>query len=368
VVTGGAQLAQGAAADSAVGGPTIQKLAGVWQGLLGPFSMRPLTFGVLVSVGPGGSSPDLAPDLQIQRADRTMEGYLDLRSATDVSCALRALGHEARPLAADDDLDLTLRQSDVDACLLTLHGRRGGLGDVQALLTLRSVPFAGAPAPAVSLAFDKVRSRQLLAYHNIPVPAAVALGGGRKPGERALELLGWPCVVKPRRGAGGLGVALLRSPEQLREAFDRALDVDDELVLERAMDGIEVQVVLVGDRVLGSVELTRSFEDCCPGAQRDMVCPPRFGRARLEGIHSLARRAVAALGLEDGLSRVDVLVTDRHNEVVLEVEPLPPLHSDGVVARVARAAGFSYEALIGELADRIMLRVPEPRLQSTLLQ
>jgi D-alanine-D-alanine ligase len=329
--------------------------------------MRPLTFGVLVSVGPGGSSP-LAADLQLAGADSTLEGHLDLRSATDMACALRALGHEARPLAADDDLDLALRQSDVDACLLALHGRRGGLGDVQALLTMRSVPFAGPAAAAVALAFDKVRSRQMLAYHNIPVPAAVALGGGRKPSERALELLGWPCVVKPRRGSGGLGVALLRSVEQLREAFDRALDVDDELVLERAMDGIEVQVVLVGDRVLGSVELTRSLETTCPGAARDMICPPRLGRARLEGIHSMARRAVAALGLEHGLSRVDVLVTDRHNEVVLEVEPLPPLHRDGVVARVARAAGFSYEALVGELADRIMLRVPEPRLQSTVLQ
>jgi D-alanine-D-alanine ligase len=310
----------------------------------------------------------LPADLRVQGADRNLEGLLDLRSASDMTCALRALGHEARPLAADDDLDLTLRQSDVDACLLALHGRRGGLGDVQSLLTLRSVPFAGPPASAVALAFDKVRSRQMLAYHNIPVPAAVALGGNRKPSERALELLGWPCVVKPRRGAGGLGVALLRSVEQLREAFDRALDVDDELVLERAMDGIEVQVVLVGDRVLGSVELTHPFEESYPGAQREMVCPPRFGRARLEGVHALARRAVTALGLEDGITRVDVLVTDRHNEVILEVEPLPPLHGESVVARVARAAGFSYEALVAELVDRIMLRVPEPRLQSTMVQ
>jgi D-alanine-D-alanine ligase-like ATP-grasp enzyme len=79
---------------------------------------------------------------------------------------------------------------------------------------------------------------------------------------------------------------------------------------------------------------------------------------------------VAALGLEEGLSRVDVLVGDRTNEVILEVEPLPPLHREGVVARVARAAGLAYEELVSELVDRIMLRVAETttRAEPRLLQ
>jgi D-alanine-D-alanine ligase len=295
--------------------------------------------------------------------DRQIEAAADLRSATDLVGALRKLGHAARVLAADDDVDLALRSADIDACLLALHGRRGGTGEVQALLGVRQIPYCGPGAAAVSLAFDKVRSRQMLAYHNVPVLPAVTLGRNLEASDRALALLGWPCVVKPRRGAHGLGVTHLQSTDTVKAAIERALAVDEDIVLERAVAGTEVQVVLLGDRVLGAVEVV-GRDATSPG---DIVCPPRLSRSRLDGIRNIARRSVAALGLYDGLSRVDMLVSDRHNEVVLEVEPLPSLARDGVVARVALAAGMPYEELISELLDRIVLRVPERRMSTASL-
>jgi len=295
--------------------------------------------------------------------DRQIEAAADLRSATDVVAALRKLGHGARVLAADEDLDLSLRATDIDACLLALHGRRGGTGEVQALLGVRQIPYCGPGAAAVALAFDKVRSRQMLAYHNVPVLPAVTLGRNLEASDRALALLGWPCVVKPRRGAHGLGVTHLQSTDTVKTAIERALALDDDIVLERAVAGTEVQVVLLGDRVLGAVEVVG--RDATHAG--DIVLPPRLTRSRLDGIRNIARRAVAALGLYDGLSRVDMIVSDRHNEVVLEVEPLPSLARDGVVARVALAAGMPYEELIGELIDRIVLRLPEPRMSTASL-
>lgn len=196
------------------------------------------------------------------------------------------MGHGARPLPADDDLDLSLRQSEIDACLLALHGRQGGGGDIQALLTVRGVPFAGQSGSATALSFDKVRGRQLLAYHNLPVPASIALGPSQRTSDRALELLGWPCFVKPRRGALGLGVSPLLEPDQVSEALGRALQVDREVVLERAVPGTEVQVVLLGERVLGAIEVAeRATFDT---EITEMFCPPRLTRSRLDGICALS--------------------------------------------------------------------------------
>ncbi len=338
--------------------------------------MRPLTFGVLCSVGPPksvrnaptprrGATPTGEPESAVPTGDfdRDIEATFDLESAADLTSALRALGHAARPLPVDEDLDLTLRQSDVDACLLALHGRRGGSGEVQSLLSVRGLPFVGPGAGAVALAFDKVRSRQMLAYHNLPVLPAVALGPQLKASERALALLGWPCVVKPRRGAHGLGLAPLDRLDEIQAAIERALEVDEQIVLERKGPETEIQVVLLGERVIGSIEVVGRT----PTSAGDHVCPPRMSRGRLDGIHNLARRCVAALGLHEGLTRVDLLVSDRHNEVVLEVEPLPSLAKSGVVARVALAAGMSYEALVAGLVDRLMLRVPETRTDHAVM-
>ncbi len=335
--------------------------------------MRPLTFGVLVSAPSVRLAPPTSDPESTGTALETLEGLVDLRSGTDLATALRELGYAARPIAVDDDLDLALRQSDVDACLLALHGRAGGQGDVQSLLTMRGLPFAGPRSAAVSLAFDKIRARQVLAYHNLPTPASLALGGGHKTSDKALELLGWPCVVKPRRGALGLGVASLVDPEQVAEAIGRALDVDQEVVLERALAGVEVQVVVSGQRVLGAMEVHRRPVPGLIGGKEDVdadyVCPPNLSRGRLDGLYNLARRAVSALGLQDGLTRVDIMVGDRYNEAILEVEPLPPLHKDGVVARVARAAGVSYPQLVTSMVEGVMSRIPRRSANApTLLQ
>jgi D-alanine-D-alanine ligase-like ATP-grasp enzyme len=78
-----------------------------------------------------------------------------------------------------------------------------------------------------------------------------------------------------------------------------------------------------------------------------------------------------ALGLHSGVTRVDVMLHPRHNELILEVEPLPPLHRDGVVARVAAAAGLSYDALIGRLVDPLLLHAPawsSPSVSMSMLQ
>ncbi len=333
--------------------------------------MRPLTFGVLVSAPSARLAPSTAVARGEESVDETIEGLMDLRSGTDLATALRELGYAACPIAVDDDLDLALRQADVDACMLALHGRAGGTGDVQALLSMRGLPFAGPPSAAVSLAFDKTRSRQVLAYHNLPTPASLALGPNRKASDKALELLGWPCVVKPRRGALGLGVAPLIDPEQVAGAISRALDVDDEVVLERALTGTEVQVVVLGDRVLGAMEVHRRPIPGLLGGKEDVdadyICPPRMSRGQIDGLHNLARRAVSALGLGEGLTRVDLMVGDRYNEAILEVEPLPPLHRDGVVARVARAAGISYPELVGTLVEGVLPRIARRRTAAPAL-
>src|SRR5688500_3658131 len=109
--------------------------------------MRTHNVGVLVATG-RGPSPTAGDDSQIDR-----------QSGSDLVEALRQLGVPAVALAVDDDLDLTLRRAPVDACLLATHGVRGGLGQLQALLELRGVPFAGPSAQVAGLAYDKLRAR-----------------------------------------------------------------------------------------------------------------------------------------------------------------------------------------------------------------
>jgi D-alanine-D-alanine ligase len=279
---------------------------------------------------------------------RAPDGALDGPSGADVLASLTELGHRARPIHVYDDVALMLTGIEFDLCILALHGTLGGTGELQALLSACGIPYVGAEPSAVGLAFDKVRARQQLAYHNLPVPTSLTLGPDVDIGDRDVGLLGWPCVLKPRRSALGVGVSYLASRAEVDDAIEGALRVDDELVLERAVEGPEVQVVLVGKRVLGAMQVDRPLA-VGDGRGCEMMCPPQLSRARLGGIKNLARRAVEVLGLDGGVTRVDMLLGDHENEIILEVEPVPPLHRDGVVARVARAAGMDHKNLVADL-------------------
>lgn len=303
----------------------------------------PLHIGVLVSQP---ASPEVDP------------AAVDARSAEDLVAALRRLGHRATVIPADDELALALalRRAGIDGCLLATHGDLGGSGRVQAQLRRCCVPFVGPEGHAAALAYDKVRARDRLAQRNLPVPVGIPFGAGLQSPLRELARLGWPALLKPRRGSQGRGIVRLLSAREVTDVVQDELAHGAEFLIEREVAGVEVQVVVAGGEVLGAVQIDRDPAD--PGILAAMTCPPELPKAAMDGLGHLARHAAAALGLRGGICRVDVLVSDRHNEQILEVEALPPLHQGSVVAVVARAAGISYDRLVAGMVERLAASIP----------
>lgn len=295
-------------------------------------------------------------------------------SATDLREAARALGIDCEVVAvpahsarADFELEpvadlLRRRCADLDRVLIVGHGHLGGSGRLHAAARACGLPVLGPSELAIALAYDKLEARRRLNHFNLPIPRTVALDAD--PSGDQLERLGWPCVLKPRRGAAGAGIRRLDDASKIRAALSQALRVDRELLLEREVVGRELSVVLVHGEVLGVAEIDRSWRDD-ELRTSSMVCPPNLSVSERAGVVNLARRAAAALQLTDGPTVVDLLVSERENEVVLEVEALPPLHRDGVVARVARAAGLSYPRLCAQIfAGPIDRRRARPAMNS----
>ena len=318
--------------------------------------MGALTLGLVVPVTTsvqGESSAQAAPSTCLDA---------QLRTVADIREAARELGYEvelvALPEAASAEMATSImrrRLGHADRVLVIGHGEAVGHGKIHALARSCGLPVLGPDGLAVALSDDKLLSRRALANHNIAVPRSVSL---REPDAQSLGRLGWPRVLKPRSGGFGQGVERLSSSEQLDDALERAAESDTELLLERELVGREVSVVVLDGQVLGTAELERRFTDA--GVETtQMSCPAPLDTISLAGVENMALRSCAALGLGRGPTRVDIIMSERHNEVVLEVEALPPLHRDSVVARVARAAGHSYSQLLTKLLGP----APRPRVR-----
>jgi D-alanine-D-alanine ligase len=310
--------------------------------------MGALTLGIIVPAIPTARA-DARP--ACARSAESGQHDADRRSAADLAEAAQALGVACEVVAVpassnDSSFDpapvaqmLGRRLAGVDLAIVCAHAELGGSGLVHAAARACGLPVLGPQAPTIELAFDKLRARARLSEHNVPVPRTVALGLGLDAD--GLERLGWPCVIKPRRGAAGRGVRRLTGPQDL--SF---MGAQEDQLIEREVVGRELSVVLLDGVVLGIAEIVRGG---WASESFTVICPPELDRIARSGLEQVARRSASALQLHYGPVRVDLLWSARDNEVVLEVEPLPPLHRAGLVARVARAAGMTYPRLCAQL-------------------
>ncbi len=113
--------------------------------------------------------------------------------------------------------------------------------------------FVGPPARVMEVTGSKIASRAIMAKAGIPVVP------GEAPGEQSAEALaataarvGYPVLVKASAGGGGRGMRVVRHPEELSPALQRARHEaraafgDDTLYIERLVENprhVEVQIV-----------------------------------------------------------------------------------------------------------------------------
>jgi D-alanine-D-alanine ligase len=285
------------------------------------------------------------------------EREVSLRSGEAVLRALRERGHDAVAIYVDRDVDVALRQEQIEIAFIALHGKWGEDGCIQGLLELLGIPYTGSDVLASALAMHKGKAKELFRLHNVATPAyytvtAAALADGD------LESLhgdfGFPCVVKPIREGSSVGVTICHAFAELGPAIERARCFDDELLVERYIAGREVSVAIVEDRALGAVEIAPrdGFYDYANKYTRgatDYYVPPRVSPERYRGILAQALRAHTALGCR-GATRVDLMVSEAGNELVLEVNTLPGLTPTSLLPKIADAAGISF----GELCEMML--------------
>lgn len=298
------------------------------------------------------------------------ERDLSLRSGEAILAALHERGYDACPIFVDRDIDLVLRQARIDVAFLALHGRYGEDGCVQGLLELLGIPYTGSGVLASGLAMNKAKAKEILRWHNLPtapgyvIDAAGSRGADGEPGPADLAALhgsfGFPVVVKPAGEGSSLGVALARDELELEAAVEEALRFDDEVLVERFVEGKEISVGILDGKPLGAVEILPrrglyDFRSKMTPGRSDYHLPARLSPERYRAALRLATMAHEALGC-DGATRIDLIVSDRGNEVILEVNTLPGLAPHSLLPRIAEGAGLSFADLVEEILAGARLR------------
>ena len=268
---------------------------------------------------------------------------------------------DLRTLEAREDLPALVARGGLanhDAVFLVLHGRQGEGGEVQELLENSGLAFTGSGAVASSRAMDKTASKRLFRGAGVPAPEGTVWPAVSVE----VEALGLPLVVKPSRVGSTVGLTLVRDLSEIDSAVGRALQFDDEVLLERFLPGREYTVGVLDEQVLGVGEIVPPGEifdyhsKYTPGLARE-VFPARLDDELAERLRDLALAAHRALGLRD-FSRVDFRLDAAGEPYCLEVNTLPGMTKTSLLPQSAGVFGISFDELCERMIGLALARNP----------
>ncbi|GBG13116.1 cyanophycin synthetase [Novimethylophilus kurashikiensis] len=125
-----------------------------------------------------------------------------------------------------------------------------GWGSKQRRIQAAETDRTGAIAEAI--AQDKELTKQLLDAAGVPVPLGKTVRTTEEAWAAALEV-GLPVVVKPQDGNQGKGVTVnITTQEQLNAAFAAAVEISDNILVERFLPGHDYRLLVVGNQVVAA--------------------------------------------------------------------------------------------------------------------
>jgi D-alanine-D-alanine ligase len=235
---------------------------------------------------------------------------------------------------------------------------------VISVLELLGLPYSGSSSWTTSLCLRKHVVNAALERAGLPVPKfAVVRRGGAMPS------VGFPAICKPAAEDASIGVeqrSVVRTTRALTERVEAMLERWDEVLVQRYIEGREVNVGILGDAVLpiaeidfgrmpkGMWRIVTYQSKWETGSVEDVGSAPRCPARLPAGVAAQLRRvAMAAWRLVggSGYGRVDMRIDERGRPWILEVNANPDIAPDAGLARMARVAGLEYGALVRRVCE-----------------
>jgi D-alanine-D-alanine ligase len=277
--------------------------------------------------------------------------------------------------------------SEVDVVLPVLHGPFGEDGTIQGLFELAGIRYVGAGVLASAVSMDKEYMKLIFEARGLPVGPFVVVrdrdwepapGGGaslsaaaaRKPVLDAIAELGWPLFVKPARGGSSIGTSKATDPAGLHEAIETARRYDPKVLVEKAIDGQEIECAVLeglaggppdtsvpGQLLVDGGEEFWDFEAKYLDQASGMAIPAPIPAEDREEIRRLAAAAFDAVSCE-GLARVDFFYTRRGEILLNEINTIPGMTAASYFPKMWEASGLPVAKLIDRLIATALAKRP----------
>ncbi len=313
--------------------------------------------------------PDTPPYIAVVCGGTSAEAEVSRVSGAGVAEALKTKYADVRVIEFDDRIGNRLNQQRPDAVFPVLHGPPGEDGTFQGFLDTVGIPYVGSGVAASACAMDKIIAKQIFAANGLPtapwiiLPAHETAAAARN---RVLQRFGSHFVVKTSSQGSSLGVTVCTDIDQLDGILETAAVYAGRVLVEEPVAGREVTVAVLDlgePRALPVVEIRTpsgawyDFEHRYTPGLSDHLIPAPLPAQQYTRAQALALAAHTALGCRD-LSRVDFIVPETGDPVILEVNTIPGMTPTSLFPDAARSDGIAFAELVAGLVEQALSRRP----------
>jgi D-alanine-D-alanine ligase len=247
---------------------------------------------------------------------------------------------------------------EIDVVFPVLHGTFGEDGTMQGLLELAGLPYVGAGVMASAVSMDKEMMKRVFKERMLPIVEYVTVTRDCANIVEACKHLPFPMFVKPANLGSSVGISKAHDEKELRAAFALAAQFDRKIVVERGIEGRELECSVLGNEapiaslpceILPSREFY-DYEDKYLLDKAQTKVPADLPPDRTEELRRLALECYRAVDCE-GMARVDFLLEAVSGKLYLnEINTIPGFTSISMYPKMWEHSGIPF----GELIDRLI--------------
>ena len=282
---------------------------------------------------------------------------------------------QAQPIIWDD---LALY---IDFVYIATHGRYAEDGTLQGMLELLNIPYLGSGIYTSALCMDKAMQKIILQQHGIATPQSVVVTPAEINAFDSLKdnlittlhinNLNLPLIIKPHHEGSSLGIQVITSFDQLKEALLYACYITPEkpqaVLIEEKIIGMEFSCISIRTPDNSSwiplspteVEIEKGTDifdytqKYMPGRAHKYT-PARCSAQTLQAIQNTCVRVNEVLDIKT-ISRIDGFVKQDGTIVIVDPNTLSGMGPASFLFREAAEHNMGHAQLINRLIDTELL-------------